>query len=653
MYDELASTGAAGSDSQVGTAARSDSQLDGRVDGRIRLTAAQAAIRYLAAQWSERDGVRRRVIPATFGIFGHGNVCGIGQALEQDDGSMPYYQPKNEQAMVHAAIGYAKVNDRLSTFACSASIGPGATNMITGAATATVNRIPVLLLPSDTFANRLQGSPMQALDDAAVGDLTVNDCFRPVSRFFDRVSRPEQLLTALPAAIATLLDPERTGAVTISLHQDVQGEVYDFPEAFFAQRTWLVGRRPPAAEELAAAAQVLSGAQRPLIIAGGGVHYSGARQELAEIAERFGIPVAETSAGKGAMPDGRFAVGAIGHSGTRAANALARRADVVVCVGTRLIDLTTGSHSLFQDPHVRFVSVNLSGADALKLGASPVLADAKLGLQALGRELERAGFSDQPDWADQVAAAKQAWAHDLERDLAPREGERMSQGQALRTLNQAAQEQDILVVASGTPHVDIHKLWDTSQGARVLMEVGFSCMGHEIPAGIGVRMGAPQAGEVFVVIGDGTYLMGHTELVTAIQEGLKITVILLENHGFQSIHALQRGRTGRSFGLEFRSREHGDRLTGEFVPIDFAANAASYGCAVFEAESTEQLDSALRDAREQPRPAVIVVQVEPHRLMLDSQCWWDVGVPQVSTRQETDAAYVEHERGRLSQRHYG
>jgi 3D-(3,5/4)-trihydroxycyclohexane-1,2-dione acylhydrolase (decyclizing) len=626
----------------------------GRTESHVRLTVAQATIRYLAAQWSERDGVRRRVIPAMCGIFGHGNVCGIGQALEQDDGRMPYYQSKNEQSMVHMAIGFAKVNDCLSTLACSASIGPGATNMITGAATATVNRIPVLLLPSDIFANRLQGPPMQALDDPAVGDLTVNDCFRPVSRFFDRVARPEQLLTTLPEAIRALLDPERAGAVTISLYQDVQSEVYDFPLSFFAERTWRIARRPPATADLALAVGVLRDARRPLVIAGGGVHYSGAREALAELSERFGIPVAETSAGKGAMPNGSFSVGAIGHSGTRAANALATVADVVVCVGTRLIDLTTGSHSLFQDPDVRFVAVNVSPADAHKLGAKPVVADAKLALQALGEHLHELEWSSDPQWRQQIAEAQQRWSADLEEDLSAHDGELMSQGQALHTLNRAARPEDMLVVASGTPHVDIHKIWDTSQGARVLMEVGFSCMAHEIPAGLGARIGAPDAGEIFVVIGDGTYLMGHSELVTALQEGLKITVILLENHGFQSIHALQRNRTGRSFGLEFRSREAGgNRLTGPFLPIDFAANAASYGCAVFTADSIDELTDALSSAREQPLAAVIVVRVEPHRLTLDSRCWWDVGVAQTSTREETNAAFAEHARGRRLQRYYG
>ncbi|MGA8355422.1 MAG: 3D-(3,5/4)-trihydroxycyclohexane-1,2-dione acylhydrolase (decyclizing) [Solirubrobacteraceae bacterium] len=621
---------------------------------RVRLTAGQATIRYLAAQWSERDGVRRRVIPAMCGIFGHGNVCGIGQALEQDDGAMPYYQAKNEQAMVHMAIGFAKVNDRLSTLACSASIGPGATNMVTGAATATVNRVPVLLLPSDTFANRLQGPPMQALDDPAIGDLTVNDCFRPVSRFFDRVSRPEQLLTTLPEAIRTLLDPERTGAVTVSLHQDVQAEAYNFPAAFFVERTWQIARRPSAHADLALAAAVLRDARQPLIIAGGGVHYSGAREALAALSDRFGVPVAETSAGKGAMPGGRFAVGAIGHSGTRAANALAEVADVVVCVGTRLIDLTTGSHSLFQHPDVRFVAVNVSSADAHKLGATPIVADARLALEALIEALQQAKWSASEDWRSQVGDAQQRWRADLAQDLAVRDGQRMTQGQALHTLNRAARSEDMLVVASGTPHVDIHKIWDTGQGARVLMEVGFSCMGHEIPAGIGARLGAPAAGEIFVVIGDGTYLMGHSELVTALQEGLKITVLLLENHGFQSIHALQRSRIGRSFGLEFRSREQdSQRLTGPYIPIDLAANAASYGCAVFQADTVEQLAVALEAARRQPRSAVIVARVEPHRLTLDSRCWWDVGVAETSTREETNAAFAEHARGRLLQRYYG
>jgi 3D-(3,5/4)-trihydroxycyclohexane-1,2-dione acylhydrolase (decyclizing) len=622
--------------------------------GHVKLTAGQALVRYLAVQYSERDGVRRRVIPATFGIFGHGNVCGVGQALEQESKLMPFYQPKNEQAMVHTAIGYAKANDRLSTFACSASIGPGATNMITGAATATVNRVPVLLLPSDTFATRLQGPPMQSLDDPTAADLTVNDCFRPVSRFYDRIARPEQLLTSLPQAVRVLLDPEHTGAVTVALHQDVQAEAYDYPVAFFAERTWHVSRRPPAPDDLTRAADLLLQAERPLIIAGGGVHYSGASAALADLADALDAPVAETSAGKGAMPAGELSVGAIGHSGTRAANELARQADVVLCVGTRLIDLTTGSNTLFENPSVRFVGLNVSPSDAHKLGGLPLVSDARAGLEAL-TQVVSAGRSKGSDWRQSVATEKRTWAADLEQDLEPRDGEQMSQAQVLRALNRHAGPDDALIVASGTPHVDIHKLWDNQVGTRVFMEVGFSCMGHEIPAAIGVRMAKGPEGEVFAVIGDGTYLMGSSELVTAVQERLKVTVLVIENHGYQSIHALQRSRVGYSFGLEFRERSDGasGRLDGPYVAVDIAANARSYGCTAFTAGTIDEVESALTAAKAESGPCVIVAQVEPRRLMLDSRCWWDVGVPQVASRPETRDAVRTSDEGRARQRYLG
>jgi 3D-(3,5/4)-trihydroxycyclohexane-1,2-dione acylhydrolase (decyclizing) len=617
----------------------------------LRLTAGQALVRFLAAQHSERDGGRRRVIPAMFGIFGHGNVCGVGQALEQERALMPYYQPKNEQAMVHAAIGFAKANERLSTFACTASIGPGATNMLTGAATATVNRVPVLLLPSDTFATRLQGPPMQSLDLPFDPELTVNDCFRPVSRFFDRIDRPEQLLTSLPQAIRTLLDPEHTGAVTISLPQDVQAEDWEFPAAFFEERVWTVARRQPAPEQIEAAAAVIAAAERPLIVAGGGIRYAAAAAQLVELAEALGAPVAETSAGKGTMPAHELAVGAVGHSGTRAANSLAREADVVLCLGTRLIDLTTGSNSLFEDRSVRFVGLNVSEADARKLGGLPIVSDAREGIAALLRALAGTAGA-RPEWRARASEAWARWQSDLDADLAPRDGERLSQGQALRALNRQAREEDAVVVASGTPHVDVHKLWDTAAGTSIFMEVGFSCMGHEIPAALGVRMARP-AGEVYAVIGDGTYLMGASELVTAVQEGLKLTVVLFRNHGFQSIHALQRGRIGRSFGLEFRRRLDGEALEGAPVEVDYAANAASFGCRTFRAATTGEVEEALAEARRESGPCVIVVDVEPHRLLLDSECWWDVGVPHVSSRPETDRAVEQADRGRQLQRHLG
>ena len=607
----------------------------------MRLTAAQALVRYLAAQWSERDGSRRRVVPAIFGIFGHGNVCGLGAALEEDEGrSLAFHQPKNEQAMVHAAIGYARESNLLSTLACTASIGPGSTNLLTGAATATVNRVPVLLFPSDTFANRRQGPVMQALEHPLEADLTVNDAFRPLSAFFDRITRPEQLTASLPEAMRVLLDPAETGAVTLSLHQDVQAEACDFPASIFEPRTWQVARRPPSQGDVRAAAAALRSADRPLVVAGGGVHYSEALPELAELSDRFGLPVTETSAGKGALPGGELCLGGIGVTGTRAANALAREADLVLHLGTRLIDLTTGSMSLFRDPGVRFVGVNARARDAHKLGAVPVVGDAKLALRALVAEL--GDWRAPGAWRERAVDARLGWERELEADLAPRAGERMSQGQVLRALNEAAGPLDRLVVASGTPHVDVHKLWDASGAGRCLMEVGFSCMGGEIPTALGVRMATGEQGEVYAVIGDGTYLMGSTgELVTARQYGLKVTIVLVENGGYQSIHALQRNRTGRSFGLEFD------------VDVDYAANARSLGCAAFVASSVEQFRDALEEARRQAGPSVIVARVEPHRLLLDSECWWDVGVAESSERPETRELAAEHARGRSLQRHYG
>lgn len=617
----------------------------------VRLTAAQALVRHLAVQWSERDGERRRVIPGIFGIFGHGNVCGLGPALEEDAGrELRFHQPKNEQAMVHAAIGYARASNLLSTLACTASIGPGSTNLLTGAASATVNRVPVLLLASDTFATRRQGAVMQALEHPREADLTVNDAFRPLSAFFDRITRPEQLITALPEAMRVLLDPAETGAVTLSLHQDVQAEAHDYPTELFERRTWRVSRRPPARGELRAAVEAIRKSERPLLVAGGGVHYSGALSELADLAERLGVPVAETSAGKGALPGGALAVGGIGVTGTRAANALAREADLVVCAGTRLIDLTTGSKSLFQHSEVRFVGVNVVARDAHKLGALPLVADAKLALRALADGLTEAGWRTPEAWRERALEARERWERELDADLGPREGERMSQAQLLRTLNQAAGPGDWLVVASGTPHVDVHKLWSSDRGERCLMEVGFSCMGGEIPAALGVRMASPAAGEVYVVVGDGTYLMGSTgELVTACQEGLKVTVIVVENGGYQSIHGLQRNRTGRSFGLEFRERSGGG-LDGDTVDVDYAANARSLGCAAFAVSTPEELRDALEAARQETRPAVIVARVEPRRLLLDSECWWDVGVAEVSDRAETRELAADHARGRALQR---
>jgi 3D-(3,5/4)-trihydroxycyclohexane-1,2-dione acylhydrolase (decyclizing) len=614
-----------------------------------RMTAAQALIRYLSVQHSERDGERRRLIPATFGIFGHGNVAGIGQALDEVGSEMRFYQPKNEQSMVHTALGFAKAVNRLSTLACSASIGPGSTNLVTGAATATVNRLPVLLLPGDTFATRHQGPVLQQLEASSAADLTVNDTLRPVSVYFDRISRPEQLLTALPEAMRALLDPAATGAVTIALHQDVQGEVYDYPESFFEPRTWTVPRRPATIEELERAVALLRAAERPLIIAGGGVRYSAAESELVAFADALGIPVAETSAGKGVGSGARLALGGIGVNGTRAANEIAARADLVVCVGTRLTDFTTGSHSLFANPEVRFVGVNVCAPDAHKLGAEAVVADAKVALESLRALLDD---GSPVAYRDEAKKAIGDWRRELADDAAERDGERMSQLQVLRALNAAAGERDWVVAAAGSPPGDLLKAWDCAGSARAHIEFGFSCMGHELPAGLGIRMADEDAGEIYVVIGDGTYLMAPTELVTANQEGLKVTMVLIVNGGYQSIHSLQRQTTGSSFGTEFRRPDEDGRLDGEFVAVDYAANVRSFGVECFEADDLGSLDAAIRAAREVEGPAAIVVRVEPRRGVVGTDAWWDLGIAAASGRERQQQIAVEHDQARASQRFY-
>jgi 3D-(3,5/4)-trihydroxycyclohexane-1,2-dione acylhydrolase (decyclizing) len=623
----------------------------GRDRAVVRLTTAQALVRWLSVQFSERDGERRRAVPAIFGIFGHGNVLGIGQALGEES-DLPLYQPKNEQEMVHVAAGYAKASRRLATLACTASIGPGSTNMVTGAATATVNRLPVLLLPSDTFANRRQGPVLQQLEHPIEADTSVNDLFRPVSRFFDRISRPEQLLTALPQAMRVLLDPAETGAVTISLHQDVQGEAFDFPVSFFEPRVWPVTRRPPAASELRVAASLLAAAERPLLIAGGGVRYSAAEDELAAFASRFGIPVAETSAGKGSLTASPWLLGGLGVNGTRAANEVAAEADLVICAGTRLTDFTTGSHSLFQDPDVRFLGINVDAADANKLSATAVVADAREALSALNEVPSRRGQGENA--AARVEAALSAWRSDLEADLAARPGERIGQGEVLRTLNQSARAGDWVVAAAGWQPGDLLKIWDVPRGGFAHIEFGNSCMGHEIPAGLGIRMQAGDEGEVFVVIGDGTYLMNPTALLTAVQEELKLTVVILDNGGYQSIARLARGGTGASHGNDLARRGADGRFPdGEPLAVDFVANAASLGARAELVADAAGLRDALARAREGVETSVIVCPTEPGRLLLASGAFWDLGVPQESASEGTRELTRTHlAEARARQRHY-
>lgn len=620
----------------------------------LRLTTAQALVAYLSVQHSERDGHRRRLIPMLFGIFGHGNVVGLGQALEEVGEQLPYYQGKNEQAMVHTAIGYAKACRRTATLACAASIGPGSANMITGAATATANRIPVLLLPADVFMHRRQDPVLQQIEHAGGRDVTVNDCFRPVSRFFDRITRPEQLLACLPEAMRVLIDPADTGAVTISLPQDVQGEAFDFPAAFFAPRIWSIVRRPPATEELGAAIAAICTAKRLLIIAGGGVRYSEAEQALADLSAELGIPVAETYAGKGCGPSGELGLGGIGSTGTLAANRLAAKTDCVICVGTRLQDFITGSQSLFQHPDVRFVSLNVCSADAFKLGALPVVGDARIALARLREGLAECGYQTGEDYRAEVRGEQQTWRDALMRDLDSRPGEAISQGQALRLLNERTGVDDVVITAAGTPPADVHKIWDSSNGAECHIEFGFSCMGHEIPAGLGYRLARPSSpGGIFVVIGDGTYLMGNSELVTAVQEQLNVNVIVIENGGYQAIRALQVAKTGADFGNELRARSDADgRLSGPMMQLDYVASARSMGCAAHRACTLQELSSAIDAVRREEGPSVIVVSVEPHRLMSATECFWDVGIAQASGREQMLALAAAHEQDRGAQRFY-
>ena len=538
-----------------------------------RLTVAQAVVTYLSRQYSVADGQRRRLIPATLGIFGHGNVAGLGQALDQLSDVMPFIQGRNEQALVHAATAFAKHSRRHATLAVTSSIGPGALNMVTGAALATVNRLPVLLLPGDTYATRHQGPVLQQLQHPLEADVTVNDAFRPVCRFFDRITRPEQLLTALPAAMRVLTDPVDAGAVVLSLPQDIQSHAYDWPAGFFAERDWVIRRPQPDRDEVAAVLALLAAATKPLIIAGGGVIYSGATAELERLAGTVGIPVLETFAGKGAVQQPAWwQIGGIGLEGTPAANTLAREADLVLTVGARLTDFATASHSLFANPGVRFASINVNPRDADRLGATGIIADARQALAALADAAAAAGIRAPAAWrarAEQVSgewAAARAAALDPDREFNPAQADPdvvagtdavLTQGQLIGVLQEHARPGDVVIAAAGGPPGDLLKVWDATGGRHCHLEFGFSCMGYEIPAAIGVRLAEPvtrPATRVISFLGDGTFLLAPTELVTAAQEGLAVTLVVPENHGYQVIHRLQMLRSGREFGNEFRYR---------------------------------------------------------------------------------------------------
>jgi len=618
----------------------------------IRLTTSQALVRFLANQWSERDQQRQRVIPTIAGIFGHGNVTAFAPAIAAAGSEMGFYQAKNEQAMVHVALGYAKATRRLSTFACTASSGPGSTNMITGCATAAANRLPVLLLPSGVFTSRLAGPVLQQIEHPMDGDADANDVFRPLSRFFDRITRPEQLLDALPEAIRVLLDPADTGPVTISLPQDVQAEPYDFPSSFFEPRVWTVTRRVPDDTQLQVVARAILDAKRPLIIFGGGVRYSGAEHVGREFVHRFGLPVAETFAGRGMATDGPMYLGGLGLTGSGAANQIANKADLVLAVGSRLTDFATASRSLFRHPDVKFASINVNGRDAHKMGSLPLEADARVTFEALTSELSKHNYRASKDYAVEVKSAKASWARALSADITARTDESTSQAEYLWALNTQVHAGDVVVAAAGSPVGDLMRLWNVTPGSDLHLEFGSSCMGHEIPSGIGYAMSEQYDGDVFVCIGDGTYLMMHSELVTAVQDQIRLIVVVFVNDGFQCIRDLQEGTTGLNFGTEFRLRSNG-AITDDYLIVDYAANAASYGCRSETVTSPSELIDAIGAARSFDGPTVVACRTERHRGLISDEEWWDLGLSDVGTTKEHADLAREHANTRnLRQRFY-
>ena len=609
-----------------------------------RLTTAQAIIRFLKAQQVARDEHRRAFFGGCFGIFGHGNVAGIGQALQQYP-EFPFYLCRNEQAMVHTAAAYAKMSNRLRTLVCTSSIGPGATNMITGAAAATINRLPVLLLPGDIFARRNVAPVLQQLESSSTQDVSVNDCFRPVSRYWDRIQRPEQLLTALPEAMRVLTSPAEAGTVTLALPQDVQTHAHDFPEEFFAERTWIVPRNRPDAALLTQAVKWISNAKRPLIIAGGGVIYSEATDALASFARTTGIPVAETQAGKGSMVfDHPQSVGAMGVTGTSASNKLARDADLIIGIGTRYSDFTTASVTAFQYPEVRFINIYVAELDAAKHSGLALLGDARAVVEELQLALGDHAISSA--FACEIAKLKTEWEKEVDRIYNRRVGPPLSQGEVVGILNSELQPRDVIVNAAGSLPGDLHKLWRTRDPKGYHMEYGYSCMGYEIAGALGVKMADPSR-EVYVLVGDGSYLMMSQEIVTAMQEGIKINILVLDNHGFSSIGGLSRACGSGGFGTEYRYRNDGKQ-----IPVDFVANAASLGAHAVRATSHEDLKTAIRGFRDQRATSVVVVETDYNDRVPGYESWWDVAIAEVSTVPAVNEAHRNYQQAKQRERQF-
>ncbi|WP_345474795.1 3D-(3,5/4)-trihydroxycyclohexane-1,2-dione acylhydrolase (decyclizing) [Glutamicibacter ectropisis] len=639
------------------------------------MTVAQAVVEFLGRQYTV-DSVagtqyRERLIPGMFGIFGHGNVAGVGQALKQwqakDPSLMPYYQGRNEQAQSHQAVAYARHTRRRATYAVSTSIGPGSSNLLTGAALATANRLPVLLLPSDTFATRAADPVLQQLEMPHGYDITVNDAFRPLSKYFDRVTRPEQLASALHHGLRVLTDPAETGAVTISLPQDVQAEAFDFPEEFFAEREWKIRRPEPEAQDIAEAAKMIRAAKRPLIVAGGGVLYAFATDELVAFCEATGIPVGNTQAGVGVLPwDSKYSLGAIGSTGTTAANALAEQADLIIGIGTRYEDFTTASRTAFQNPDVKFVNINVAALDAYKHGTVlPVVADARKALIALREALS--GYRVEGALEVQTASEKQRWDATVDEAFAERLSPLVSQNAIIGAVNQAMDPRDVVVCAAGSLPGDLHKMWRVADPFGYHVEYGFSCMGYEIAGGLGIKRAAideaargdQEHRDVVVMVGDGSYLMMHTELVTAVAEGLKLITVLIQNHGYASIGALSESLGSQRFGTKYRTLDAQNHSfdEGETLPIDLATNAESLGVTVIRItpgpEAINELSAAIATAKAAPEgtgPILIHIESDLYADAPSSESWWDVPVSEVAELESTQTAYQNYTKHKARQK---
>lgn len=618
-----------------------------------RLTTAQAIIRFLANQHVERDGEVQPFFAGCFGIFGHGNVAGIGQALQEESG-VRYYQARNEQAMVHTAAAYAKTTNRMQTFACTSSIGPGATNMVTAAAAATINRLPVLLLPGDMFARRNVAPVLQQLESEHTQDVSVNDCFKPVSRYWDRINRPEQIIRALPEAMRTLTSPADTGAVTLALPQDVQAEAFAYPEVLFERRVWQIPRNRPDESSLETAAAWIRESEQPLIIAGGGVRYSEAGDELGRFARQTSIPVAQTMAGKGSLRyDHPKNLGAIGVTGTSAGNKIAKDADLVIGIGTRYSDFTTASKTAFQHPDVRFINVNVKEFDAHKHTALPLVGDARATLEELQPLME--GWETGASYQERCKSLREEWAEEVDRIYSVRHSPRPSQGELIGAVNEKGDPEAVMVCASGSLPGDLHKLWRARREKQYHLEYGYSTMGYEIAGGLGIKMAEPDR-EVYVMMGDGSYLMLSSEIVTAIQEDYKLTIILMDNEGFKSIGGLSRSLGQDGFGTRYAYPKDGelpgDSDEAEFLPVDLAKNAESLGAHVIRCDDHDGFVAALEEAKAADRTTVIYVKTDRYADVPDYESWWDVPVAEVSTMPSVQDARSEWEEHRSEERDY-